>query len=278
MDKKEFIKKYPATLLELLTSPCVFRENFPMFKDLPFPGIHHMRDICEYAGYTYGALRTSLSRTIKAKKLNFFYDANKIKRYRLTPSQLNVKQVLTADIGDAQDFSVVIFSFTTNQEQQRRDARFLLQAFGFRLFAQNTYIRRKIQRQPFENSLKEYGLLDNVFLFDCSDPGTEEFKKHLFTQFEMGKMLRLTNTFYTDLNNFLTDDLESMEYARRMLYTGPVYYRICYANEVPIPAAYFPPNYPIKKLKVYFQSIPQHRWQDFISYHLHIERQGVENE
>ena len=37
-----------------------------------------------------------------------------------------------------------------------------------------TPYNRKIQRGPFENSLKEYGLINNVFLFECLDPGTEE--------------------------------------------------------------------------------------------------------
>ncbi|MBN2442435.1 MAG: hypothetical protein JXJ04_13860 [Spirochaetales bacterium] len=274
MNKKAFIKKYPLTLQELLLSPSVYRENFPFLENLPYPGIHHMRDICEYAGYTYGALRTALSRIMRTKKIDFFTDENKIKRFRLTPSQLNVKEVLTSDIGDAKDFSIVIFSFTTKQEKQRRDARFLLQAFGFRLFAQNTYIRRKIQREPFENSLKEYGLLNNVFLFECLDPGTEEFKNRLFTQFNMEEAIRLTNTFYADLNNFLSDDLDEMEYSRRILYIGPVYYNICYAQEVPVPENYYPENYSIKQLKLYFQSIPESRWKDFISYHMHIENKG----
>lgn len=274
MDKNEFIKKYPVKVQELLLSPSVFRENFPFLDCLPYPGIHHMRDICEYAGYTYGALRTALSRTIKAKGINFFYDENKMKRFRLTKNQLNVKEVVSADIGDAKDFSVVIFSFATKQEKQRRDARFLLQAFGFRLFAQNTYIRRKIQRDPFENSLKEYGLINNVFLFECLDPGTREFKKRLFTQFDMEKAIDLANAFYADLNNFLSDDIDEMEYSRRIIYTGPVYYKICFANEVPVPETYYPENYPIKQLKIYFQSISESRWKSFISYYMYIENQG----
>lgn len=274
MDKKEFIEKYPATLLELLTSPCVFRETILSASDLPYPGINHLRDICEYANYTYGALRTALSRTIKAKKLDFFHDAKKIKRFRLTANQQNVSKALLADIGDAEDFSLVVFSFRAEQEQERRDARLILQSYGFRLFAQNTYIRRRIKREPFENSLKEYGLQNNLFLLECADPGTTEFKERLFSQFEMDKMVNLTNTFLIDLDNFLNDRLEAAEFSKRLLYAGPVYYNICFANEVPIPAAYFPENYRIKELKHYFQSIPAYRWKDFTAYYLNIENQG----
>jgi hypothetical protein len=274
MNKKEFMKKYPATLPELQISPCVFRETFLLTKDIPYPGIHHIRDICEYANYTNGALRTSLSRSIKTKELDFFYDENKIKRFRLTKTQQNVSKALLADIGDTKDFSLVIFSFTTEQERERRDARYLLGGYGFRLFAQNTYIRRRIKREFFENSLKEYGLMNNVFLLDCLDPGTAEFRERLYSQFEMNKMLKLINTFYNDLNYFLTDDLDAAEYSRRILYVGPVYYNICFANEVPIPETYYPEGYLIKKLKVYFQSIPEYRWNDFITYYMNIENQG----
>ena len=61
MLKEEFLKKYPASLPELLTSPCIFRENLFFMKDLPYPGMNHMRDIGEYAHFSYGALRTACS-------------------------------------------------------------------------------------------------------------------------------------------------------------------------------------------------------------------------
>jgi len=278
MNKKEFIKKYPATLPELQISPCAFRETFLLTKNLPYPGIQHLRDICEYGNYTYGALRTSLSRAIKAKELDFFYDKDKVKRFRLTKTQFDVSKELMTDNADAKDFSVVIFSFTTEQEKQRRDARYLLNGYGFRLFAQNTYIRRRIKRELFEKSLKEYGLMNNVFLLDCLDPGTVEFKERLYSQFEMDKTLKLINTFYKDLNNFLTDDLKPDEFSRRLLYVGPVYYNFCFVNEVPIPETYFPKGYLIKELKVYLQSIPEYRWKDFVNYYMNIEKQENKNE
>jgi hypothetical protein len=274
MNKKQFMKKYPATLPELQISPCAFRETFLLTKDLPYPGIHHLRDICEYGNYTYGALRTSLSRAIKIKELDFFYDECKTKRFRLTKTQQNVSKELSADIGDAKDFSVVIFSFSTEQEKQRREARYLLGGYGFRLFAQNTYIRRKIKRELFEKSLKEYGLMNNVFLLDCLDPGTVEFKERLYSHFEIDKTIKIVNAFYNDLIKFLSDDLEAVEYSRRILYVGPVYYNICYANEVPVPETYFPEGYLIKELKVYFKSIPEYRWNDFVTYYMNIENQG----
>jgi hypothetical protein len=154
-----------------------------------------------------------LSRLIKSKELDFFYDDKKIKRFRLTKTQQNVSKVLLTDIGDAKDLSVVIFSFTTEQEKQRREARYLLNGYGFRLFAQNAYIRRRIKRELFEKSLKEYGLMNNVFLLDCLDPGTVEFKECLYSQFEMEKVQNQITTFYNDLNKFLTDDLDAAEYS-----------------------------------------------------------------
>lgn len=275
MTKQDFMKKYPAPLQDLIISPCVFRENLPYARNLPYPGLHHLRDVCEYANYTYSALRTSVSRSIKAKKLDFFYDEKKIKRFRLTQTQQNVSEALSVDIGDTQDFSMVIFSFSTAQEKQRRDTRFLLQAYGFRLFAQNTYIRSKIKKAPFEKSLREYGLIHNVFIFDCLDPNTVEFKKRLLSQFEMRKRQQLVNTFYAELNLFLTDDLDTAEFSRRMIYAGPVYYNICFANDIPIPETYFSENYLIKELKQYFNIILEKRWKDFTTYYLNIENQGA---
>lgn len=274
MNRNEFMEKYPVRLQELITSPSVFRETLLSTKDLPYPSIYHLRDICEYANYTYGALRTSLSRLIKNNDLDFFYDENKIKRFRLTKIQQDVSKALMLDIGDAKDFTIAIFSFATEQEKQRRDARFLLQGCGFKLFAQNCYIRRKIKREFLESSLKEYGLINNVFLLDCLEPGTDEFKNRLISQFEIDKMAELTNAFLTDLNDFLTEELTAEEYARRILYAGPVYYHICYENEIPIPETYFPENYRMKELKVFFQSIPEDRWTEFIAYYMAIEEKG----
>ncbi|MCG8569247.1 MAG: hypothetical protein MJB14_03830 [Spirochaetes bacterium] len=275
MKKQDFMKKYPVSLQDLIISPSVFRENFPFAQNLPYPGLHHLRDICEYANYTYGALRTSVSRIIKAKSLDFFFDEKKTKRFRLTKTQQNVSEVLSADIGDTKDFSIVIFSFSTAQEKQRRDARFLLQAYGFRLFAQNTYIRSKIKKAPFENSLREYGLINNVFIFDCLDPKTVEFKKRLLSQFEMEKRQKQINTFYADLNQFLPADLDAVEFSRRLIYAGPVYYNICFANAIPIPENYFSEKFLIKELKQYFNIILEKRGKDFSTYYLNIENQGA---
>ena len=69
----------------------------------------------------------------KADNLDAFIDESGIKRYRLTKTQQLISEVLSADIGDAEDFSIVIFSFSTEQEKQRREARSLLQNYGFRL-------------------------------------------------------------------------------------------------------------------------------------------------
>jgi DNA-binding transcriptional regulator PaaX len=274
MDKKTFLQKYPVILHELITSPSVFREAFLSSQNLPYPCMGHIRDICEYASISYGALRTSLSRLIKANEIDFFYDENKTKRFKLTSAQQSVSKVLMDDTGSEKGFSIAIFSFTTEQEKERRDARILLEGCGFKLFAQNSYIRRKINKEYFEKSIKEYGLSRNLFVFDCSDPGTEEFRARLFSQFEMEKAVKLTNTFYFDLKKFLNDELTSAEFSRRLLYAGPVYYNICYANELTVPETYFPKDYHIKELKTFFQRIPQHRWADFISYYLEIERRS----
>ena len=87
----------------------------------------------------------------------------------------------------------------------------------------------------------------------------------------MEKMRDLTAAFYTDLKAFLSDDLDDSEYSRRMLYTGPVYYTICFAEEVPIPVNYYPKNYPIKELKSFFHTLPEHRRKGLISHFMTIE-------
>ncbi len=110
-------------------------------------------------------------------------------------------------ISETKSFSLVIFTFYASEEKRRRQARELLKYFGFKLIAQNVYIRRKITHQPFDENVKALGLENNIFLFDCDDPGTKMFRERLFAQFKMDETVRRTNEFKSDLGAFLPPGL-----------------------------------------------------------------------
>lgn len=274
MNKTEFLNKYPVTLSELLVTPMVFKEHSPVLADLPPPRLAHIKDICLFAGFSYGAVRTALSRARKRGEIQEFEDDDDVRRFCLTEYQRDVGAIASEDVSKTDSFSLAVFSFQTHEEAARRSARDLLQYFGFQYFAQNVYISRRINRAPFESALRAKGLENNLFLFDCNDPGSKEFKEKLYTQFEMEKNIKKLNEFKADVSTFVSSTDDDVELARRVVYLGPVHYIVCFRDAPPLPQNYFPIGYPMLEMKQLFGDLPRRVWQSVREYYVLIEETG----
>jgi hypothetical protein len=218
-----------------MVTPIIFKEGVPEMKDLPAPGIGHLRDLCEFGNYSYGAMRTAMTRAKKKNLLGIFIDEDGKKRFRMTEYQQNVGRVVMENRSNIDKFSLAIFTFKASETKQRYRAREILGYFGFRMIAQNVYIRRKITGQYLEKTIKKEGLQKNIFVFECDDPGTAVFKDKLYTQFKVQRVTKELHVFKKDLVQFLNPKLDKMEFARRIFYVGPVQHKICFEDESPLP-------------------------------------------
>ncbi len=59
---RSFVTKYPVTLREIVSTPGIFHQSASLTEDFPYPGMAVIRDLAEFAGYEYGAVRTAVSR------------------------------------------------------------------------------------------------------------------------------------------------------------------------------------------------------------------------
>jgi hypothetical protein len=267
-NKEYFLKKYPVPLIGLMVTPMIFKENVLVVKDLPSPGIGHLRDLCEFGNYSYGAMRTAMTRA-KEKKL---LDVKK--RFRLTKNQKNIGRVVTENLTNIDKFSLAIFTFKASETKKRYRARELLGYFGFRRIAQNVYIRKKITGRHLEESIKTEGFKNNIFVFECDDPATLAFRNKLYSQFDISGITKKLHEFKKDLVLFLDPKLDKMEFARRMFYVGPVQHKICFEDEPPLPESYYPNNYPMVEIIKFFEQILKTYLKELVNYYKTIEKTG----
>jgi DNA-binding transcriptional regulator PaaX len=273
-NKEYFMNKYPMPLLRLLVTPIIFKENVLVPQELPSPGIGHLRDLCEFGNYSYGAMRTAMMRARKKNLLDVFTDKDGKKRFRLTENQQNIGSVVIENQSNIDKFSLAIFTFKTSEKEKRYRAREILGYFGFRRIAQNVYIRRKITGQHLEETIKREGFDNNIFVFECDDPGTLAFKNKLYSQFDVPKITKELHEFKKDLARFLDTTLDKMEFARRIFYAGPVQHKLCFEDEPPLPESYFPKHYPMAEIAQFFEEIIKTHMQDLINYYMKIEDSG----
>ncbi|UYP46044.1 hypothetical protein NEF87_002329 [Candidatus Lokiarchaeum ossiferum] len=271
------MKKYPVSLIDLILTPIIMKGYNPILKDLPPPGIYHIRDLCSFGGYSYSAIQTAMSRAKKKGEIMEYIDDIGVKRYKLCRMYQNIGEIARKSYEDSDDFTMIIFSFRTNDEIQRRKARKILNLFGFRYFTKNVYIRKKILEKPFMDTIKTEGLEQNVFLFHCEDPHSEFFKQKLLKQVHMKEAVQRTIDYKKNMEEFLSADLNGREYSRRYFYNGPNHNKICFDEEPPVPESYFPHQYPMKELKQSITSISENRINDIIEYYLEIENKYKKN-
>lgn len=265
---RSFILRYPLSLPEVIATPMIFREYVPGLEGLPFPRLAIIQDMAAFAGHSPGALRTALSRQRTTGDLASFVDPSGITRFRLTEAQKSVSGVVQAWGARPDGFLIGVFSFRAPEEAKRRAARQTLLHYGFKRFAQNTYINGMIDTSGLEAEMKRAGAADRFFIFRCPEIDDQTLLGRLAEVFDVEGRQRTLEGFRAELAAFLEEpDIDAMELGRRVFYAGPVHHRISFAEEPPIPACILPRGYPLSELRSYLETVIATRRRDIARYY-----------
>jgi DNA-binding transcriptional regulator PaaX len=264
----DFVRKYPLLIKEIIATPMIFRENDPGFSGLPYPGMAHIRDLAEFAGYGYGALRTAISRLKASGNLESFTDDAGQVRFRLTSMQRSVSDVVRSWESRPKGFVIAVFSFKSEEERGRQRVREALRYFGFKRIAQNAYINGMIDTSHLQDTMAEYGVADKLFLFRCPDVDDPALAAKLEEVFDVRGRAEALRELFADFRLFLGDEsLDGPEFGRRVFYAGPVYHMRCFVEEPPFPDDFLPADYPLHELKSWFMARSAERHSDVIAYY-----------
>jgi DNA-binding transcriptional regulator PaaX len=267
---QDFVAKYPLDLRTIVSTPMIFRESvMEGAEKMPYPTMALLRDLAEFSGYGYGALRAAVSRARSGGELSSFTDSGGVARYRTTDLARSVGMVAKAAGKRPGGFIVAVFSFAAEEESPRSRLRETLKYFGFRRIAQNTYINGLIDTAGLEAQLKAQAVEDKVFLFRCPDASEPSLARRLGEVFDIEGRSAMLSEFLKDLRAFVAAPrLGAIDFGRRMFYSGPVFHRICFTEEPPFPESFLPRGYPIAALREFYREKLAERGADLTAYYL----------
>ncbi len=210
----------------------------------------------------------SAKRDRTAGGISSFVDSTGRTRFRLTSLTSSVGDVVRAWQSRPEGLIVAVFSFRKEEEKARRSVRDILRYFGFKRIAQNTYVHGMIDTSGMELEVTRAGATRKLFIFRCPKVDDPALRDRLLSVFNLRGRVRVLTQLSRDLHAFLEESgIDGMEFGRRALYAGPVHYRTCFVEEPPLPADFFPANYPMKELAGYLRTAAEARWIDVIGYY-----------
>ncbi|MEQ1503790.1 MAG: hypothetical protein ABMB14_16235 [Myxococcota bacterium] len=259
-----FLARHPVPLAELLLAPVIFRDGLPALAEVPEVSGSGMRDLAAFAGHSPGAIRTAMSRLRASGLVAPFEDPAGVTRYRTGALSRSVSRAVRAERPDG--FVLAVFSFVTEQVRERQVVREALKLHGFQKLAQNVYIHGRIDTIELEAVLREEGLDEHVWLFRVPEADDPALRRKLTALFDLTSRAAQLRAFDLDLVQFLDPGLDDDSFARRLLYAGPVHYRITWLDEPPLPASYLPPDYPLAEVRGRMTALAAARAQALIAY------------
>jgi DNA-binding transcriptional regulator PaaX len=278
MKIEEFIQKYPVSLRQVMATPMIFRGTSFAQTELPWPSINHIRDLAEFAGFSYGALRTALSRAVLAGDILSFKDDSGRTRYRMTAFQEAVSQTVQEKAEKKEGLTLAVFSFRTDEEKARAGLRQLLHWWGFKMLAPNVYIAGRMDIARVQKSADEAGFGNHLFLFECPQVSSDRIAAKIREAFDVENHVARTRDFIADVRKFLDAAREPIEFGRRAFYCGPVHHDLTFLCDLPLPPQLLPKDYPLEELNTVLFRILTDRFQDLTDYYFLLEKQGEEHE
>ena len=255
-----FFEKYPVPLSELLLAPVVFRENLKVLSKSPLVTAAGMKDLALFAGHADGTVRTAMSRLRSTGNVKTSVDARGVTHYQLAAFPSAIGQNVLARPGRHDGLLLAVFSFEAEDVRERQVVREALRLQGFQKLAQNVYINGQIDTAELERLFEREGVAEHVYFFRCNELDDPKLQKRLLATFDVSARSEQLKTFEADLRAWLTEPrLDAATFARRLLYAGPVHYRITFAEEPPVPARLLPKNYPLTKLEALIPTVVEKR-------------------
>lgn len=220
----DFLGKYPIDLSEIIVTPMIVRESVKEHIRLPAVCLTGIRAHAEYAGFSYGALRTAVTRLKKNGVINAF-DDNGTTRYELCDFFNFITRHYTT-YKDEDGFTVAVLSLVEGGEKARYHIREILKTFGFQQISRNAYISGKMDIKGLQTELAKNSLENNLFIFDCNpmeDPGSLERIKKLW---DLDEWTQKAEAFRDDLLAYYDfSGLDDAEIYNRIFSVGPAFYK-----------------------------------------------------
>lgn len=261
------MKAYPLTARAAVHTPPVFRAGFEPLAGLAWPSLEGIRDFAHFAGIGDGAIRTALSRAKAEASLLGQTDSAGQSRYLLAPPTLAMGRTQRHSGRRPEGFLVAVFSFKSEEAEDRSALRAILKSFGFKKLAQNTYIHGRIDTEALRGAIRDLGLEDHFFLFTCPDIDDEALVARILALFDIEGRRKELREYLVRLKAFLPEDLAEDDLARRLLYVGAVHWELIEAKEPPFPARHLPDDYALVEIQRFYGQRMQEGHNAFLSYY-----------
>jgi len=247
-----FLEAYPLNARAAVHTPLVFRAGMASLADLPWPSLEGIRDFAHFAGISDGAVRTALSRAKVETSLLYELDTGGCKRFRLDPSTFEMGVAQIHSDQRPEGFLLAVFSFRSEENEERSSLRTLLKGYGFRKLAQNTYIHGRIGTESLRVAVRKLGLERHFFLFTCPEIDDSGLVARILELFDVQGRSDELRVYLAHLKAFLPESVSGDELARRLLYVGAVHWERIEASEPPFPHRYLPADYALSKIQRFY--------------------------
>jgi DNA-binding transcriptional regulator PaaX len=265
-----FLKDYPFSAKEAVYTPIIYRFGLEMPATVPFPTLNGIRDLATFAGISDAAIRTAISRANADGSILKFKVQSRT-HYTIAPSTFEMGMTTISRDKQAEGFVIAVFSFTKDAESERAVVRETLKNYGFKRLAQNTYINGRIDTKGLLEAMRKFGLEKHLYLFHCPDIDDHDLIHKILDLFELEKRKSDLEHFYQQMVGFLTETgLSDDELGRRMLYFGAIFWTVCEVDEPPIPQKYLPSDYPMPKIRAFYNAFVEENKSKLIQYYIKV--------
>jgi DNA-binding transcriptional regulator PaaX len=246
INEKNFINKYPVSLNDAIFFPLIYK-TFINLKDQPLPdtNLNHILKFSNFTGFSKGAVRTALTRLKKKGSIISYKENGKI-FYKMSEIRAKASNYYM-DNNKKKEFTIVIYSFKRENKIERYQIRKILKKFGFKMLTQNVYINLKIKKDEFISRIKNAGLENNLYIYDTLETLEPFVAKNILNAWDIDNNLKELNAFYIDFKDFISfNDNDAEKIFNHLGYAGAVVFSYFQRNEIPVPDAFLPENYPLK--------------------------------
>lgn len=240
-ETETFPVRYPISIIAVMVSVISFYCRYKETCGLKAPLAKTMRGLAEYAGHTYGYLRTMLS-LWKTEKLLDCEGTRKNLRWSFGAKFISIQnRIVNADTS-RDEFTFAIFSFSTDEHRKRRITRELLRHLKFKMLAPNAYVNTFSDTAGIHKSLMEFGLERNVFLFDTKPADNPFLIEKIRSLWDIDDFIRSAESFRETLNVYLRGAPGTEEEAYcRYLFAASGFYENIKVKKPSLPSRFFPP-------------------------------------
>ncbi|MBN1648033.1 MAG: hypothetical protein JW874_08375 [Spirochaetales bacterium] len=238
--KELFHHAYPLSPAEALYTICITRQGWVSAGiDLPDPTVKGSKNFVLFSGASDSAFRTTISREKTNDNFDFYTDEQHIRRFRMTEFGQGVTRFFSTENPEPAGLTMAVFRFETGETRERYILKEALKSFGFRMFAQNTYINRRVRHEEIQKAADARGVGGNLFLFDTNFPSGPAMQK-LQSMYEPEKWEKKLAEFKSRLIAYFKEGNSDEDIYNRALYAGAAHHQYIRTNLPPLPEKYFP--------------------------------------